>query len=88
MSMMNSEHDMRMSQHLHNSLAISNSTEFDTQTQSQQQHHHSKSNNKNYRTPASTPSFTAHNKQSVLANLSKSGYDDANQAANSNMNVI
>ena len=86
MSMMNSEHDMRMSQHLHNSLAISNSTEFDNQAQSQQ--HHSRSNNKNYRTPASTPSLTAHNKQNVLANLSKSGYDDANQAANPNMNVI
>jgi hypothetical protein len=69
-----------MSQHLHNSLAI-NSTDFENQAQSQ---HHSRSNNKNYRTPASTPSF----KQNVLANLSKNGYDDANQAANPIMNVI
>ena len=70
------ENDMRMSQHLHNSLAVSN----DYEQNSQGQQHHSRSNNKNYRTPTSTPSFSAHNKQSSHAN-SKNGYDDGSHHA-------
>ena len=62
--MMNTnEHDLRMAQHLQNTLAINNINDFDPN--SQDQHHSRSQNNKNYRTPTSTPSFSNQNKQSV-----------------------
>lgn len=75
MSLMNAENEMRLSQHVHNSLSASNDYE-----QSSQSQHHSRSKNKNYRTPTSTPSFSVHNKQ--LASNSKNGYDEGSHPAN------
>ena len=80
-SMMNTnEHDLRMAQHLQNTLAVNNINDFDPN--SQDQHHSRSQNNKNYRTPTSTPSFSNQNKQLV-----KTGYEEVSQPVGFKHNV-
>jgi hypothetical protein len=78
--MSTNEHDLRMAQHLQNTLAVNNINDFDPN--SQDQHHSRSQNNKNYRTPTSTPSFSNQNKQLV-----KTGYEEVSHPVGFKHNV-